>query len=228
MRNNMSDMLHTPLTLPLEWRVSAQPVPYDEAVETMKERAAAIRDGTAGELIWLLEHEPIYTAGTSAKAEDLLNPGTAMIRETGRGGEWTYHGPGQRIVYILLDVAARGHDLRRFVHQVEAWSIAALAKLDITATRRQGYPGVWVEPQNSATSDKITAIGIRLSKWVSWHGMAINRAPDLQAFAGIVPCGIHDGGVTSIKALGKDTDPARLDLALKQSFNIVFGEADQG
>jgi lipoyl(octanoyl) transferase len=228
MRNNMSDMLHTPLPLPLEWRVSAQPVPYDEAVETMKERAAAIRDGTAGELIWLLEHEPIYTAGTSAKAEDLLNPGTAMIRETGRGGEWTYHGPGQRIVYILLDVAARGHDLRRFVHQVEAWSIAALAKLDITATRRQGYPGVWVEPQNSATSDKITAIGIRLSKWVSWHGMAINRAPDLEAFAGIVPCGIHDGGVTSIKALGKDTDPARLDLALKQSFNIVFGEADQG
>lgn len=228
MRNNMSDMLHTPLPLPLEWRVSAQPVPYDEAVETMKERAAAIRDGTAGELIWLLEHEPIYTAGTSAKAEDLLNPGTAMIRETGRGGEWTYHGPGQRIVYILLDVAARGHDLRRFVHQVEAWSIAALAKLDIKATRRQGYPGVWVEPQNSATSDKITAIGIRLSKWVSWHGMAINRAPDLEAFAGIVPCGIHDGGVTSIKALGKDTDPARLDLALKQSFNIVFGEADQG
>lgn len=228
MRNNMSDMLHTPLPLPLEWRVSAQPVPYDEAIETMKERAAAIRDGTAGELIWLLEHEPIYTAGTSAKAEDLLNPGTAMIRETGRGGEWTYHGPGQRIVYILLDVAARGHDLRRFVHQVEAWSIAALAKLDITATRRQGYPGVWVEPQNSATSDKITAIGIRLSKWVSWHGMAINRAPDLEAFAGIVPCGIHDGGVTSIKALGKDTDPARLDLALKQSFNIVFGEADQG
>ena len=228
MHNHQDKDFNTPLPLPLEWRVSDQPVDYDEATRVMRERAEAIRAGTAGELIWLLEHEPVYTAGTSAKAGDLLNPGDALIRETGRGGEWTYHGPGQRIVYILLDVAARGHDLRRFVHQIEAWSIAALARLDITATRRDGYPGVWVERQDSPSKDKITAIGIRLSKWVSWHGMAINRAPDLEAFAGIVPCGIHDGGVTSIKALGKDSDPARLDNALRDTFDLVFGADYQG
>jgi len=222
MNFRMDESLNTPLTLPLEWRNSPLPVAYDEAVTLMQERAAAIREGTAGELIWLLEHEPVYTAGTSAKMGDLLDPGNALIRETGRGGEWTYHGPGQRVVYILLDVAARGHDLRRFVHQIEAWSIAAMARLDIMATRRQGYPGVWVERQDGMVKDKITAIGIRLSKWVSWHGMAINRDPDLRAFAGIVPCGIHDGGVTSIRALGKDADPDRLDFALKETFNSVF------
>jgi len=217
---------HTPLARPLEWRVSPEPVDYDAAIEEMQARAAAIREGTAGELVWLLEHAPLYTAGTSAKPQDLLHPGAAQIRQTGRGGEWTYHGPGQRVVYILLDVAARGHDLRRFVHQIEAWSITALAEIGITATRRQGFPGVWISTGNDMPPDKITAIGIRLSKWVSWHGMAINRAPDLDAFAGIVPCGINEGGVTSIKALGKDSDPARLDAALARTFNTVFGPAE--
>jgi len=214
----------TPLPRPLEWRWEDAPVAYDDAISTMEARAKAIRAGTAGELIWLLEHPPVYTAGTSAKSEDLLEVGDALIRETGRGGEWTYHGPGQRVVYILLDVSRRGQDVRRFVREVEGWAIAALAKLGITTDRRQGYPGVWVQNSSPtiAPPNKITAIGVRLTKWVSWHGMAINHHPDLSAFEGIVPCGIHDGGVTSIHQINSAITMGDLDQALAASFRASF------
>jgi len=214
----------TPLPRPLEWRWEDAPVAYDDAIRTMEARAKAIRAGTAGELIWLLEHPPVYTAGTSAKREDLLEVGDALIRETGRGGEWTYHGPGQRVVYILLDVSRRGQDVRRFVREVEGWAIAALAKLGITADRRQGYPGVWVQNPSPAIAppNKITAIGVRLTKWVSWHGMAINHHPDLSAFQGIVPCGIYDGGVTSIHQINPAITMGDLDQALAASFRASF------
>ena len=196
---------------------------YDAALAEMEARARAIRAGTAGELIWLLEHPPVYTAGTSARREDLINPGDALIRETGRGGEWTYHGPRQRVVYILLDVSRRGQDVRRFVGEVEGWAIAALAELGLQAERRQGYPGVWLTPSTPETApDKITAIGVRLTKWVSWHGMAVNLDPDLAAYEGIVPCGIHDGGVTSISAHKPEVTMAQLDAALARSFAASF------
>ena len=214
----------TPLNLPLEWRVAEGVVDYDAALAEMEARAHAIRQGKAGELIWLLQHPPVYTAGTSARAEDLLNPGEAIIRQTGRGGEWTYHGPGQRVVYILLDVAKRGQDVRRFIREVEGWAIATLAQLGITADRRQGYPGVWVENTRAKDTppDKITAIGVRLTKWVSWHGMAINHNPDLTAFDGIVPCGIHEGGVTSITAINPQISLAAVDQALAATFAPSF------
>ena len=210
----------TPLPLPLEWRVSPGLVDYDTALTEMETRAHAIRQGSAGELIWLLEHPPVFTAGSSAREEDLLSPGDALIRRTGRGGEWTYHGPGQRVVYILLDVAQRGQDVRKFIRDVEAWAIAALSELAITADRREGFPGVWVH--DTAPPDKITAIGVRLTKWVSWHGMAVNFDPDLSAYRGIVPCGIHDGGVTSIKTLSPEKTMADLDHALAKTFGAAF------
>ena len=219
----------SPLDLPLEWRVSDAFVDYDTALSEMEARAHAIRQGTAGELIWLLEHPPVYTAGTSAKNDDLINPKDALIRQTGRGGEWTYHGPGQRVVYILLDVEKRGQDIRRFINEVEGWAISTLGILGINADRRQGYPGVWVAnappnetPTNKTPTDKITAIGVRLTKWVSWHGMAINHNPDLAAFDGIIPCGIHDGGVTSIHQLNPQISMDDLDQALASSFAASF------
>ena len=211
--------LPTPLDLPLEWRVTPGFVDYDAALSEMEARAHAIRKGTAGELIWLLEHKPVYTAGTSARAEDLLDTGSALIRHTGRGGEWTYHGPGQRVVYIVLDVARRGQDIRKFIHEVEGWAIASLAEMGITADRRPGFPGVW---RDGTPPDKITAIGVRLTKWVSWHGMAINHSPDLEAYRGIVPCGIHDGGVTRIIDHKPAASMADLDAALAACFAATF------
>ena len=214
----------SPLDLPLEWRVSDALVDYDIALSEMEARAHAIRQGTAGELIWLLEHPPVYTAGTSAKTEDLINPKDTLIRQTGRGGEWTYHGPGQRVVYILLDVEKRGQDIRRFINEVEGWAISTLGILGINADRRQGYPGVWVAntPPKETPPNKITAIGVRLTKWVSWHGMAINHNPDLTAFDGIIPCGIHDGGVTSIHQFNPEISMDDLDQALAASFAAAF------
>lgn len=196
----------------------------------MEDRIAAIHDGTAGELIWLLEHPAVYTAGTSARESDLLNPKDALIRHVGRGGEWTYHGPGQRVVYIMLDLTKRGQDVRKFVREVEGFAINTLGRLGIGAERREGYPGVWV-PTNDAEGDsdrlmtppdKITAIGVRLTKWVSWHGMAINVDPDLTAFDGIVPCGIHDGGVTKITDQRAGLSMADVDHALVESFSESF------
>ena len=218
--------LPTPLDLPLEWRVSAGHVDYDIAVAEMAARAEAIRQGMEGELVWLLEHAPIYTAGTSAKPEDfinrdLLNTDGATIREVGRGGEWTYHGPGQRIVYIMLDISRRGQDVRRFVREVETWAIASLTLIGVNADRRQGHPGVWLNT-DKLPPDKIAAIGVRLTKWVSWHGMAINHSPDLTAYERIVPCGIHDGGVTAITNHRPNISMAELDGALAKTFATSF------
>jgi lipoyl(octanoyl) transferase len=213
----------TPLNLSLEWRVSPGLTPYDEAVAAMEERISAIHQGAAGELVWLLEHPPVYTAGTSAQETDLINPGEALIRRVGRGGEWTYHGPGQRVVYILLDLNHRGQDIRRYVTEVEGFAINTLARLGLVATRRDGQPGVWIHPDDTAAPpDKITAIGVRLTKWISWHGMAINVDPDLKAFEGIIPCGIHDGGMTKITAHKPEITMEDVDHALADSFAESF------
>jgi lipoyl(octanoyl) transferase len=209
----------TDLDLPLEWRVSPDLTDYDDAIAEMEARVHDIRNGHAGELIWLLQHPPVYTAGSSAKQHDLLTSKDALIRKVGRGGEWTYHGPGQRVIYILLDLNTRGQDLRQFVRQIENWAITSLAALKLKAHRRQGYPGVWLNPHSTKIPpDKIAAIGIRLTRWVSWHGMAINHSINLAAYDGIIPCGIHDGGVTNITAHQPEASMDDLDNALMQNF----------
>ena len=214
--------LPTPLDKPLEWRVEPGLTGYDGAVAEMEACAKAIRAGKRGEMVWLVEHSPVYTSGTSARSEDLLDPGGAPVRETGRGGEWTWHGPGQRVGYVMLDVQARGRDLRRFVRQVEEWVILALRHFGVEGARRDGLPGVWVF-RDGSPPDKIGAVGIRLTKWVSWHGMAINLDPDLGAFDGIVPCGVRDAGVTSLRREGVAATMADLDAALMGSFEAAFG-----
>ena len=186
----------------------------------MEERVKAIQEGRAGELVWLLEHPPLYTAGTSAKAADLLNSAFPVF-EAGRGGQYTYHGPGQRIAYVLLDLNQRQRDLRRYVWQLEEWTIRALARLDVAAERRAGRVGLWVT-RSDGLDDKIAAIGVRVKRWVTLHGISINVAPDLTHYAGIVPCGIREHGVTSLKALGKNADMAALDEALKATWGEVF------
>ena len=213
----------SPHPMPPEWHVSHGSVGYDAAHDEMKSRVAAIREGLAGERVWLLEHDPVFTAGRSARAEDLINPGNALIRETGRGGEWTWHGPGQRVAYLMLDVAARGQDVRLFIRQVEDWIILALKTLAIASDRRAGYPGVWIHRGDGMPPAKIAAIGVRLSKWVSWHGVAINVNPDLSVYDGIVPCGITDGSVTSLHAEGReDLTMEDLDQALAECFATAF------
>ncbi len=204
------------MTVPsIEWRYSPDPVPYEEALSFMEERVSGIIDGSMRECIWLLEHPPLYTAGTSARSDDLLDP-RFPVYKAGRGGEYTYHGPGQRIVYVMLDLARRGKDIRAFVQALENWVIATLkAEYDIDATIRQGRVGVWV-PRGDGHDDKIAAIGIRIRRWVSFHGLSLNADPDLNHYAGIVPCGIREHGVTSLAALGRDADMTRLDRALQQ------------
>lgn len=209
---------------PPEWRQSADLVPYPEAVATMEARAAAIREEDARELIWLLEHPPLYTAGTSAKEGDLLAPSQFPVYQTGRGGQYTYHGPGQRIGYVMLDLKARGPDVRKFVWNLEEWVIRALASFNVTGERREGRVGIWVD-RGAGREDKIAAIGVRVRKWVTFHGISINVEPDLSHFGGIVPCGIGDPqfGVTSLVDLGLPVTMEDLDVALKQSFDAVFG-----
>lgn len=204
----------------IEWRQSSGLVPYDEAVAFMEARVAAIAEGTAGECIWLLEHPPLYTAGTGAKTADLLTPERFPVHLTGRGGQYTYHGPGQRVVYVMLDLRRRGQDLRRFVADLEAWIIAALARLGVTAFVREGRVGVWVVRPDGG-EDKIAAIGIRVRRWISFHGIAINLDPDLEHFSGILPCGIRGHGVTSLAALGTKADMAALDRALRAAFDAA-------
>ena len=213
----------------IEWWVSQTPVPYDAAITLMEERVKHIRQKNAPETIWLLEHEAVYTGGSSATPDDLLNAHAIPTRKTGRGGQWTYHAPGQRVIYIMLDVARRGQDIRAFVRSIEEWAIITLlTEFDIKADRRQGLPGVWVEDKKAAEKrqDKIAAIGIRLSSWVSWHGMAINVSDNLEGFDGIVPCGVRDGGVTSIEHLRQNDDREtlmkRLDRSLRDGFTQVF------
>ena len=204
----------------VEWRISEEPVGYPQAVSWMESRVAAIRDGGADECVWLLEHPPLYTAGTSADPADLLTPDRFPVHPTGRGGEYTYHGPGQRVGYVMLDLKARDPDVRRFVRDLERWIIGTLAEFGIEGERRDGRVGVWVA--TPAGEKKIAALGIRLRRWVSFHGISINLNPDLDHFGGIVPCGISDYGVTSFADLGVAATMADLDAVLRRKFAEIF------
>mgnify|MGYP000218052504 CR=1 FL=1 len=195
-----------------EWTVSPGLTPYAQALASMEARAAAIRDAGEAERVWLLEHPPLYTAGTSADPTELIDP-RFEVHAAGRGGRYTYHGPGQRIAYVQLDLAARGRDVRAYVHALEGWAIDALAALGVTARRAPGRIGIWCDDREGREA-KIGAIGVRVKRWVTLHGIAINVAPDLSHFGGIVPCGIAEFGVTSLSALGVDADMAALDDAL--------------
>jgi lipoyl(octanoyl) transferase len=207
---------------PVEWRRSPGLVPYERAVAAMEARVAAIRAGAAPELVWCLEHPPLYTAGTSADPAELLDPGGLPVYRTGRGGRFTWHGPGQRVAYVMMDLRHRGMDVRGFVRDLEAWVIGALGRLGIAAERREGRVGIWV-PRPGGGEEKIAAIGVRVRRWVSYHGIAINVTPDLSHFAGIVPCGIAGHGVTSLDALGAGADMETLDAALRAEYGAVFG-----
>ncbi|MSP80195.1 MAG: lipoyl(octanoyl) transferase LipB [Rhodospirillales bacterium] len=215
------------LPRPIEWRVSDDPVPYPESLAFMEARVAEVRQGSAPECAWLLEHPPLYTAGASASPEELLDPGRFPVFRAGRGGRYTYHGPGQRIAYLMLDLDRRGRDIRAYVRRLEDWTIAALARLGVRGVRRAGHVGVWVDlgahggrPGEDA---KIAAIGVRVRRWVSYHGLAINVDPDLGHFTGIVPCGISDRRVTSLLDLGITATTADVDSALMATFEGVFG-----
>ncbi len=215
---------------PVEWLVSDGLTPYPYALHEMEERIAKIASGEADERIWLLEHPPIYTAGTSAKKSDLLAPDRFPVYQTGRGGEFTYHGPGQRVIYVMLDLKRRKEDVRAFIGALEEWIIQTLAAFNIKGERREDRVGVWVvRPEkpltikNEPAEDKIAAIGIRLRKWVSFHGIALNVEPDLSHYSGIVPCGISDHGVTSLVDLGLPVTMADVDVVLKKTFEKIFG-----
>ncbi len=206
----------------LEWRIDDRPVDYPKAVAAMEARVAAIRAGRARELVWLLEHPPLYTAGTSARDADLLEPERFPVHRSGRGGQFTYHGPGQRVAYVMLDLKTRGCDVRGFVRDLEDWLIATLVRFNITGARRTDRIGIWVE-RGAGREDKIAAIGVRIRRWVSYHGVALNVEPDLTHFEGIVPCGIQGHGVTSLVELGLPVAMADADLALRAAFEEVFG-----
>ena len=200
----------------IEWKISSEPVAYPEALSFMEQRAAAIRDGDERECVWLLEHPPLFTAGTSADPAELFNPLGLPVFQAGRGGRYTYHGPGQRVGYLMLDLEKRGKDIRRFVHSLEGWMIDALAELGVAAHRAPGRIGIWVG-EGSAEA-KIGALGVRVKRWVTLHGFSLNVAPDLSHFSGIVPCGIAEFGVTSLAALGKQISTERVDAALRSGF----------
>ncbi|PYE88152.1 lipoyl(octanoyl) transferase LipB [Phyllobacterium leguminum] len=219
---------------PVEWLVAEGLTNYPTALAFMEARVAAIREGTAPELVWLVEHPPLYTAGTSAKARDLLAPDRFPVFQTGRGGEYTYHGPGQRVAYVMLDLKRRREDVRAFVTALEEWIIRTLAEFNVRGERREDRVGVWVaRPEKprladgSLAEDKIAAIGIRLRRWVSFHGIAINVEPELTNFSGIVPCGVTQHGVTSLVDLGLPLTMEDVDLALARAFESVFGPVDR-
>ncbi len=228
--NRTQRFLTSPLVeRPVEWLVSGKPVPYEAALAVMAERVEAIVSGTARELVWLLEHPALYTAGTSAKDEDLLAPMQLPVHRTGRGGQYTYHGPGQRVAYVMIDVKRRFGDVRAYVAALEDWIIDALERLGVAGERRAGLVGVWVrraEEGGVGSYDKIAAIGVRLSRWVSSHGVSLNVAPDLGHYAGIVPCGVRDAGVTSLAELAAGSGHAaavrEVDLALRAAFELRF------
>jgi lipoyl(octanoyl) transferase len=205
----------------IEWRASKTPVDYPAAVEEMEGRVAAIRTGAAAELIWLLEHPPLYTAGTSARDEELLEPGRLPVHRTGRGGRYTYHGPGQRIAYVMLDLRKRGQDVRCYVHQLEEWIIRTLARFEVRGERRDGRVGIWVV-RSSGNEEKIAAVGVRVRQWVTYHGLALNVDPELEHYSGIVPCGIAEHGVTSLAELGIAATMEEVDTALGRTFAEVF------
>jgi len=200
--------------------------PYEETVTAMAAHAAAIRNGGAGEEVWLLEHHSVLTGGTSSRPEDLMNPGGIPVHRTGRGGQWTWHGPGQRVAYVMLDLQRRQPDVRAYVHALEGWIIDVLASFGIDGQRRVGHPGIWVD--GDGRMDKVAAIGVRISRWVTWHGIAVNLDPSMDGFGAIIPCGVRDGGVTSLRRLGLDIDMATLDAALTDSFAAHFPEPRDG
>ncbi len=210
----------------VEWRVSDTPVPYEEAVAVMEERAAAIAAGEAPELVWLLEHPPLYTAGTSADERDLLTPDRFPVFKTGRGGQYTYHGPGQRVAYVMLDLKRRKPDVRAYVQDLERWLIAALERFNVKGEIREDRVGVWVRrpEKGPGREDKIAAIGVRLRRWVTFHGISLNVDPDLDHFTGIVPCGISQHGVTSLADLGHLVSIPEVDMVLRETFDEVFGD----
>jgi len=211
--------------VPVEWAVSSRLVPYDKAVAFMEARVAAIAAGEASEMVWLLEHPPLYTAGVSSKDDDLLDAGRFPVHRSGRGGQFTYHGPGQRVAYVMLDLNRRGRDVRAFVRGLEGWIIDALDRFGVEAGVREGRVGVWVERKGAGWSreDKIAAIGVKVRKWVSFHGISLNVEPDLDHFGGIVPCGIAEHGVTSLVDLGVLATMDEADAALRSAFEAVFG-----
>ncbi len=210
----------------VEWYTSPEPVPYPEAVAAMETRVNAIAAGKAAELVWLVEHPSAYTAGTSAVAEELLQADRFPVYRSGRGGRYTYHGPGQRVAYVMLNVGARGADLHRFVKALETWVIGALVQLGVAGIRRSGRVGIWVA-RDDGREEKIAAIGIRLRRWISFHGIALNVDPELEHFSGIVPCGLATYGVTSLAAIGRNVSFATVDKALRDSFWNVFPEEMQ-
>lgn len=207
----------------LDWQASQGLVPYPDALKTMEERVEAIKNGEAGELIWLLEHPPLITSGTSARTDDLIDPERFPVYHAGRGGQYTYHGPGQRIAYVMLDLRQRGQDLRRYVFKLEEWIIQTLKVFDIKGERRDGRVGIWVV-RPDGREDKIAAIGVRIRRWITYHGVSINLAPDLEHFSSIVPCGISGHGVTSVTELGREVTMAELDTALRETFEVVFSD----
>jgi len=221
------ECLPQPARPPVEWRLSHHPVGYREAVAFMEQRVAAIAAGDAGECVWLLEHPALYTAGTSARADDLLTPDRFPVHATGRGGQYTYHGPGQRVAYVMLDLRLRGGDVRKYVHDLEAWIMAALGRFGVRGHADPERVGVWVRtPDGSNGGDaKIAAIGVRVRRWVSYHGISLNIAPELEHYSGIVPCGIAEYGVTSLAALGLKPASETVDKVLRETFETVFGVA---
>lgn len=227
-RDAIAAPMHAQVPSPVEWRISDRLVPYAESLAFMEARAGHIAAGDAQECVWLLEHPPLYTAGTSAKAADLVTPDRFPVFHTGRGGEFTYHGPGQRIGYVMLDLKRRQPDVRAFVAGLEEWIIRTLDQFNVRGERREDRVGVWVRrpDKGSGCEDKIAAIGIRIRRWVTFHGIAVNVEPDLSHFSGIVPCGVADPryGVTSLHDLGLLVSMADVDVALKRAFRDVFGE----
>lgn len=228
-----TDMFPTPGSAPVRWRISHGLVPYEQAITEMEREVAAIAAGEADELVWLLEHPALYTAGTSANAADLIEPNRFPVFATGRGGEYTYHGPGQRVVYVMLDLKRRKQDVRAYVAALEDVIIRTLDKMNVRGERREDRVGVWVRrpekptlPDGSMSEDKIAALGIRLRKWVSFHGLSINVEPDLSHFTGIVPCGITRYGVTSLVDLGLPVMMEDVDVLLREAFEEVFGAAE--
>ncbi|MEP1230901.1 MAG: lipoyl(octanoyl) transferase LipB [Litorimonas sp.] len=205
----------------VDWHVSQGLTPYPDALAFMEARVQSIAAGHARELIWLLEHPPLYTAGTTADASDLITPNRFDVFKAGRGGQYTYHGPGQRVAYVMLDLRSRGRSVASFIAGLEQWLIQSLDTLDVSAERREGRVGVWVE-HDDGREEKIAAIGVRLRRWVSFHGISLNVSPDLSHFSGIVPCGISEHGVTSLKALGKSSDMAHIDDVLRARFEDIF------
>lgn len=207
----------------VEWKISKTIINYDDAISLMEDKVLKIKQNIDKELVWLLEHGSIYTAGTSAKEQDMLNKKNVLVRYTGRGGQWTWHGPGQRVAYVMLDLKKRLPDVRAYVNALEEWIILTLRDFNLEGTRLEQKPGVWIK-NNDNSYNKIAALGVRISSWVTWHGISINLNPDLNAFENIVPCGILNGSVTSFKNLDINVSMNELDQSLIKNFNIVFGD----